>query len=138
MEESIKHNMKKGDIFTHGFIVSEEIQQKFMELFKDRNPLHIDASFAEARGFNGKVMHGNILNGFLSFFIGECLPVKNVIIHTQLIKYYKPVYMNDHLTLFANIEEVHESVNAIEFKYYFENQNNIKVAKGKFQIGLLK
>ena len=47
------------------------------------------------------------------------------------------VYLNDQLTLCAEIVDVYESVNTIDFKYYFENQDNIKVAKGKIQIGLL-
>ncbi len=130
--------MKKGDTFSHEFIVSEEIHRGFIELFKDRSPLHIDDSFAVSKGFKGKVMHGNILNGFMSFFIAECLPYENVIIHSQQINYSKPVYMNDQLNLVASIEEIHEAVNAVEFRFYYNNQNNVKVAKGRFQIGLLK
>lgn len=130
--------MKKDDTFTHNFFVTEEIYNKFIELFGDRNPLHTDKAFSMSKGFSDKVMHGNILNGFLSFFIGECLPDKNIIIHSQQITYSNPVYMNDKLRFFAKVEEIHESVNAIEFKFYFENQDNLKVAKGKFQIGLLK
>ena len=56
--------MKKGDVFRQSFTVSDDVHQKFIELFKDRNPLHVDASFAESKGFKGRVMHGNILNGF--------------------------------------------------------------------------
>jgi 3-hydroxybutyryl-CoA dehydratase len=82
-------------------------------------------------------MHGNILNGFLSYFVGECLPLKAVLIQTQEIKYLHPVYLNDHLTLHAEISDVFESVNTIEFKYYFENQDKKKVARGTIQIGLL-
>ena len=62
--------MKQGDTFTNSFVISEQIYNKFVELFGDRNPLHTDASFAVSQGFRDKVMHGNILNGFLSFFIG--------------------------------------------------------------------
>lgn len=130
--------MNQGDTFTHSFIVSEEIYNKFVELFEDRNPLHTDASFAILQGFRDKVMHGNILNGFLSFFVGECLPEKKVIIHSQQIKYLHPVYMNDQLSFFANIVGVHASVNAVEFKFYFQNQDNEKVANGRIQIGVLK
>jgi 3-hydroxybutyryl-CoA dehydratase len=129
--------MNKGDVFTCSFKVSHDIYKGFIKTFNDRNPLHTDEKFAAGKGFKEKVMHGNILNGFLSFFIGECLPSKNVLIQTQEIKYLKPVYMNDQLTLCAEIEDVYESVNTIDFKYYFENQNKLKVAKGKIQIGLL-
>jgi 3-hydroxybutyryl-CoA dehydratase len=129
--------MKKGDAFTQSFIASEEIHDKFIELFRDRNRFHTDTMFAISKGFRDKLMHGNVLNGFLSYFIGECLPYKNAVIHSQIIEYSKPVYINDRLNLFANIEEIHESINVIEFKYYFKNQDNVKVAKGKFQLALL-
>jgi hypothetical protein len=38
----------------------------------------------------------------------------------------------------AEITGIHESVKAVEFKYYFKNGEGIIVAKGKIQIGLLK
>jgi acyl dehydratase len=38
--------------------------------------LHIDDDYARSKGFKQKVMHGNILCGFLSRFVGELLPVK--------------------------------------------------------------
>ena len=93
--------------------------------------------FAIEKGFKGCVMHGNILNGYLSYFIGECLPFKNVIIHSQQINYNSPVYLNDTLHFEAEVEEVYDSVKAIEFKFSFKNSEQKKVAKGKIQIGLI-
>ena len=83
-------------------------------------------------------MHGNILNGFLSFFIGERLPTKDVIIHSQEIQFKNAVYLNDELQFNAEVIGIYESVNAIEFKYSFKNKTAKIVAKGKFQIGVLK
>ncbi len=83
------------------------------------------------------VMHGNILNGFLSHFIGECLPIKNVIIHFQDIKYHNPVYLNEALDFYAVVSNTFEAVNAVEFKYVFENHQKIKLAKGIIQIGII-
>jgi acyl dehydratase len=82
-------------------------------------------------------MYGNILNVFLSYFIGECLPIKEVIIHSQEINYKKPVYINDTLRLNALVSEIHESVGVVIFKYSFINQQDEIVAKGKLQIGVL-
>ena len=128
--------MNKGDLFTCTFKVSPDVYEGFISVFKDTNPLHTNEKFAVSKGFTSKVMHGNILNGFLSYFIGECLPVKDVLIQTQEIKYLKPVYVNDQITLHAEIDEVYESVNTIDFKYFFENRDKVKVAKGKIKIGL--
>lgn len=127
-----------GDTFKKSFDVSSETYLSFIELFQDRNPLHTNKEFATSNGFNDCVMHGNILNGFLSYFIGECLPTKHVIIHSQEIQYKNPVYLNDKLDFNAVVAGVYESVATIEFKYEFKNISEKTVAKGKIQIGLLK
>ena len=127
---------KLGDTFSEQFLVSADTHKQFIQLFKDNNPLHTDESFAIAKGFNGRVMHGNILNGFLSYFIGECLPTKNVIIHSQEIQFKNAVYINDELNFTATIEGIYDSVNAVEFKFSFKNSATKIVAKGKIQIGL--
>ncbi len=129
--------MLKGQIFTHTFQVSDKIYQGFIESFNDKNPLHTDSEFAKSKGFQSKVMHGNILGGFLSFFIGECLPIKNVIIHSQEIKYYNPVYLNDELQFSAEIVDVFESVNVVEFFFMFRNNSGLKLAKGIIKIGII-
>jgi acyl dehydratase len=128
---------KPGRVFEHSFSVSDDVYEGFIRIFKDRNPLHTDREFAASKGFAGCVMHGNILSGFLSCFIGETLPVKNVIIHSQEINYKKPVYLNDTVVLKAVVSEIHESVNVVIFKYTFAKQTGELVAKGNIQIGVL-
>jgi 3-hydroxybutyryl-CoA dehydratase len=129
--------LKKGDNYKFGFKVTPEIHTNFIGLFNDNNPLHTDHQFALKKGFNGRVMHGNILNGFISFFIGECLPTKDVIIHSQEIFFKNPVYLNDELSFNATVIETYESVNTIVFNFTFKNDKEKIVAKGKIQIGEL-
>lgn len=129
--------MQLNDKFQIDFTVTDHIYKGFIELFKDKNCLHVDKNFAASKGFDDVVMHGNILNGFLSYFIGECLPYKNVIIHSQEIQYSKPVYLGDSLQLIAEVTDVIASVNVFIFKFYFINKKQTKVAKGKVQIGVL-
>jgi acyl dehydratase len=126
-----------NDVFTKSFVVSPKVYDGFIAAFNDKNPLHTDKDFAVSKGFKGKVMHGNILNGFVSYFIGECLPIKNVIIHSQQIQYKNPVYLNDEIIFEAYIDDIYESVNAIGFKFTFKNSESKIVAKGQIQIGLL-
>ena len=128
---------QRDDTFTRSFVVTKALHTGFIELFEDKNPLHVDDAFATSKGFSGKVMHGNILGGFLSHFIGECLPTKEVIIHTQEIQYKNAVYVNDVLNFEAKVCGVYESVNAVEFKFVFQNGEGKIVSKGMFQIGLL-
>lgn len=130
-------NFRLGEKFNQLFIISEATFKGFGHLFNDRHPLHTDEQFAIEKGFKGKIMHGNILSGFLSHFIGECLPTKDIIIHSQEIQFKNAVYLNDELQFKAVINSIYDQLNVIEFKFDFRNIEEKIVAKGKFQIGLL-
>jgi len=137
VEASSATPLPKGARFTRQFVVSQSVYDGFIHTFNDRNPYHVSDEAARANGFTGKIMHGNILNGFLSYFVGECLPIKTVVIQSQEIKFHKPVYLNDTVTLNAEVSDFHESVRTAEISFQFLNQDDIKVARGKIFIGLL-
>jgi 3-oxoacyl-[acyl-carrier protein] reductase len=119
------------------YIVTPEIYSHFQVCSKDNNPLHVNEEFARLKGFDSKVMYGNILNAFISHFIGECLPTKEVVIHSQTISFNNPVYLNEILNFQAIVADIFESVNVIEFKYKFVKPNGKTAAKGKIKIGIL-
>src|SRR5579872_7448002 len=126
--------MQKGDTYELNYPVTPAIRDGFRDIFKDANPLHTDKGFAREKGFDDAVMYGNILNGFISHFIGEALPVKNVIIHAQQIKFFKPFYCGDELILRAELSESVASVQAFIFNFGFFNRSGLEIARGKVQI----
>jgi 3-hydroxybutyryl-CoA dehydratase len=128
--------MQEGDKFEISYEVTPEIYEAYIHFFNDRNPLHTDKAFAIDKGFASVVMHGGILTGFLSNFIGEQLPVKNVIIQSYKIAFVKPVYLNALLIFNAEITGVYKSVNCIVFKYSFKYQQKT-VCKGEITIGII-
>lgn len=99
--------------------VTPEIYYSFQRTSNDYNPLHTDAMFAESKGFPERVMYGNILNAFISHFVGMALPSRNVMIQTQDIQFRKPVYLNDELVLKSDIETVSEAVEIVNYKLKF-------------------
>ena len=125
---------------SHTYQVTPEIYKAFQLCSQDMNPLHTDESFAREKGFPGCVMYGNILNAFISHFVGMCLPTPHVMIQSQDISFHKPVFLNDEITLQASVDTVSEAVNIINYKLKFyktvETGRQL-VAKGHVQIGLL-
>lgn len=121
----------------HTFKVTQDVYNAFQQCSNDFNPLHTDEWFAKSKGFNGRVMYGNILNAFVSKLIGECLPTKNVLINSQDIQYRQPVFMNEILDAELLVEEVYESVNAVDFKFNFRNVSGKIVARGHVQISVI-
>lgn len=121
--------------YTHKFCVSKTVYEAFQNCSGDLNPLHTDMSFAVKNGFRSCVMYGNILNAFVSYFIGMMLPSPDVIIHSQDIIFKNPVFLNDVLLFTASPDGIYESVNTIQYKFQFTNESNKVVAKGHVQIG---
>ena len=117
----------------HTYQVSPEVYHAFQSCSGDFNPLHTDVAFAQSKGFANCVMYGNILNAFISHFVGMLLPTSEVMIQSQDISFHKPVFLND---------TVSEAVGIIEYKLKFRRiSDGVKpelVAKGHVQIGLLK
>ena len=125
------------DYFDEKFKISDELVSDYEKLSNDRNPFHTIDAFAIDKGFNSRVVHGNLQNCFISYFIGECLPSKNVMILTQTIEFKRPVYINDILYLRAKIIGVFESVELIEFDFNFTNKLGKIISKGIIKIKLI-
>lgn len=130
--------MKTGDQFRQEFIVSKKEYETFLTVFNDQNPMHTSSSYARSKGFRDRIMHGNILNGYLSFFVGEQLPTKEVVIISQSINYNLPFYLGDNLELNAQIKTIHVSVGIIDIKYKFRKSIEHIVADGLIQIKMIK
>jgi 3-hydroxybutyryl-CoA dehydratase len=125
------------DTFDQQFKISKELVSDFVKLSNDRNPLHTIDKFAIDKGFKSMVVQGNLQNCFISYFIGECLPSKNVMILSQTINYKNPVYINDILFLKVKIIGIFESVDLIEFDFNFTNQLDKIISKGIIKIKLI-
>ena len=126
-----------GSIFKSSYLVSEDTFTSFRDTFKDNNSLHINDNHAIKHGFKSKIMYGNILNGYVSHLVGELLPLKEVIIVTQTIKFKKPFYLNQTISLSASINKFHESVKIYDIGFEFHNSNDILIANGKIKIKAL-
>lgn len=120
--------------------VTNDIYFGFQRISSDYNPLHTDVAFAQSMGFPERVMYGNILNGFVSHFVGMALPTRDVMIQTQDIQFRKPVFLNDTILLVSTIDKVSAAVEIINYKLKFYRDSPDKpelVATGHVQIGLL-
>lgn len=109
-----------------------------MDIFDDKNPMHVDDAFSVSHGYPSKIMHGNILGGFLSYFVGECLPSKRVVIMSQTMNFHKPFFENDRLTFEAKVKGMYAEDTVAEIKFKFKDKlSGHLVSKGTVQVNLL-
>lgn len=125
---------------SHVYQVTPDVYYSFQRCSNDYNPLHTDVLFAKSKGFETPVMYGNILNAFLSHFVGMLLPTRNVMILSQNILFQSPIFMNDELTFEASVDNFSPTVNFIDYKFKFRRIKEGKrelIANGHIQIKLL-
>jgi len=127
-----------GQKFSDEYHVSPKIYQGFLSAYEDRNPMHVDATFAMEHGYKDRIMHGNILCGFLSHFVGERLPTKKVVIMSQTINFHRPFFENDTLLFESVLKGLYAEDTVAEFKFKFKSkETGDLISKGSVQVNLL-
>lgn len=124
----------------HVYQVTPDVYYSFQRCSNDYNPLHTDEAVALNKGFTGKVMYGNILNAFVSHFVGMLLPSRDVMIQAQELNFMRPVYLNDEVELEGTVYEVSDTAGVIDYKLRFRRVGggtSELVARGHVKIGMM-
>ena len=122
-----------GTRFRKQYVISEDVYRGFLDLFGDVSPLHVDDQVARSCGFSAKLMHGAILNGFISDFVGMNFPGKRTLELGVEIHFVKPTYMNDVLELEATVKERLESRQVVVLQFRFQRETTM-VANGRVTV----
>lgn len=119
----------------HEYAITGQVYDGFMAAFDDRSPVHVDESYALEKGFEGKVMHGGILNGFLSHFVGMVFPGSESVLLSTDLRFSKPSYANDHILLEAKVIHKLDAGNVIQMDVTFTNVTRSRqAARGRIQV----
>ena len=74
----------------------------FAEITGDRNPIHLNQSYAEKTSFGSRIAHGMLSAGYISAVIGTQLPGPGAIYLSQSLRFRRPVRIGD--TVVARVE----------------------------------
>jgi acyl dehydratase len=99
------HEIVTGMTAAHDYVIAPEVYEQFLAVFKDYSPVHVDEDFAKARGFPGKVMHGSLLNGFISHFVGMHFPGRFSLLLSVDLRFANPSYLGDAIRLAAVVSQ---------------------------------
>ena len=131
--DSIDEKFQAKKIYT----ITPLIYRSFLRMFRDKNPIHVDERVAIKRGFEGPVMHGGILNGFISNFVGMEFPAQNSLLQAVEIQYKSPCYLHDKILLQSVVMDKIRSVGVLRMDLTLTNMTrNSIAAKAKIQVGL--
>ena len=112
--------------------VTEEMMARFEAITGDVSPIHMDAEYAQKRGYPGRVVYGMLGASFFSTLAGVYLPPG------VACKFAKPVFIGDTLTITGTVVNVSEAVAEAEIKAVITNQDGKRVTRGIIKAGLAK
>ena len=118
--------------------VTKEKMELFRQLSGDESPIHIDAEYAQQRGYPGRVCYGMLGASFFSTLAGVYLPGEHCLLHSVESKFAKPVFIGDTLTVTGVVDEVNETFSEITIKASITNQNGKKVTRGIIKAGVAR
>ena len=76
-------------------VITDRDIEMFAEVSTDRNPVHLDDSYAQDTIFGGRIAHGMLTAGLVSAVIGEQLPGHGTVYLGQSLKFLAPVRPGD-------------------------------------------
>jgi acyl dehydratase len=129
--------IEENSEFSHLYKIDESAYDALLNVFQDRSPIHVDEEYAKSARFSGRVMHGAILQGFLSHFVGMRFPGKRSLILSVNINYHRPSYLGDDIRLTARVRQKVETGQVVVLDVKFLNiASNVVVASGKVQVAI--
>ena len=110
-------------------ITAQDIQL-FAALSGDYNPVHLDADYASTTPFGEPIAHGMLCGALVSAVIAMHLPGPGSIYRSQQLKFSKPVFIGDELTITVTVEEKKARTRIVTLDCSIGNQNGAVIASG--------
>ncbi len=116
--------------------ITEEMMAQFYAITGDNSPIHMDEDYAAGRGYPGRVVYGMLGASFLSTLAGVYLPGEHCLLHGVDLKFAKPIFIGDTLTVTGVVDEVNDTFREITIKASIVNQGGKKVTRAVIRAGV--
>ncbi|MBL7213840.1 MAG: MaoC family dehydratase [Desulfobacteraceae bacterium] len=123
-----------GQTYEQSFSVTAELIEDFARVTAENNPIHLDDKFARETIFGKRVAQGMLQAGLLSGVLGTHFPGMGTIYLSQTLKFIKPVFIDDEITLCLKVLEIIEKKNRVLLESIFTNQNGETVLTGEAMV----
>lgn len=120
-----------GQTYSKTVTVTEEMIEHFAQASLDTNPLHLDEEFAGKTIFKRRVAHGMLTAGLVSGVYGTEFPGIGTIYVSQTLKFTRPIFIGDEVTMSMEIIEKLAEKGMIKLDLVCTNQDGKPVVLGE-------
>jgi 3-hydroxybutyryl-CoA dehydratase len=83
---------------SHSSTITDPDIKAFADISGDRNPVHLDESYAEGSRYKKRIAHGLFSASYFSAIFGTKLPGAGCVYVSQNLSFKRPVYIDDTVT----------------------------------------
>lgn len=127
----MSRDLKVGDNASVSRIFTDEDVLDFSNLSLDKNPIHLDQSFAEKSIFGKKIVHGMLVAGLFSGLLGMKLPGEGSIYIGQSLSFTAPIYIGDKVTATVEVIKIRPDKPIVTLRTFCVNSEGLVVIEGE-------
>jgi 3-hydroxybutyryl-CoA dehydratase len=87
-------------------VIEQKDVDAFMALSGDVSTVHVDDDYAKSRGFRQRLVHGVLIEAYISSLIGMKLPGMHGVLRSLDCQFRQPVYAPAALVLMGRVERL--------------------------------
>src|ERR1044072_1921328 len=122
---------KVGDAAEVSKTITDEDVRWFAELTGDRNPVHLDESYAKTTRFGRRIAHGMLGASLISTVLASELPGPGSVYLNQTLRFNAPVYLGETITARDIEKHVREDKPVVTLETVCTNQRGERVVEGE-------
>ncbi len=98
----------QGTTYNHTFRFTQQEVELFAQVTGDKNPVHLDASYAAKTMFKVPIMHGFLGGSVFSKVFGTLFPGEGTIYLKQSMAFMRPMFVETDYEVRMNVKEVNK------------------------------
>lgn len=111
-------------------VFSSDDVKVFAELSLDKNPIHLDETYAGQSLFGKRIVHGFFVGSLISAVFGTVLPGEGAIYLHQEMNFRKPVYHGEEIKATVTVTNIKKEKSILYFDTKCENERGEIVIDG--------
>lgn len=104
----MNRELKVGDNASLSKAFTEEEIIQFASILEDKNPVHLDESYAAESVFGQRIVHGMLVASLFSKLLGTDIPGEGTILLGQTLSFKAPVVIGEEVTASVEIVRIRE------------------------------
>lgn len=124
------NDIRVGQVFSFEVLVDKPSARSFAKLTGDKNPLHLDDSYAQKTEFGEPIAQGMLLGSFFSTLVGMLCPGKNALYLSQDLRFRNPLKFGQMVIVAGVVSAKYDTAKIMDIKTTVKDKHGTIIVDG--------